>query len=111
MAWTVRYRRNRQLAAVGLTVYAAARWVERMHKLAEAGIRSIAMDVTDDASMQAGVELAARPKVPPAPDLRPCDSWLRLRHDVVVQEGARNGRGDAAQQDRTPRNRDPREAG
>jgi NAD(P)-dependent dehydrogenase (short-subunit alcohol dehydrogenase family) len=46
----------RELAAAGFTVYAAARRVERLHTLAEAGIHPIAMDVTDDASMQAGVE-------------------------------------------------------
>jgi NAD(P)-dependent dehydrogenase (short-subunit alcohol dehydrogenase family) len=46
----------RQLAAAGLTVYAAARRIERLQTLTEAGIRPIAMDVTDDASMQAGVE-------------------------------------------------------
>jgi short-subunit dehydrogenase len=37
-------------------VYAAARRAERMQKLTEAGIHPIAMDVTDDASMQAGVQ-------------------------------------------------------
>ena len=46
----------RQLAAAGLTVYAAARRTERMQKLTEAGIHPIAMDVTNDTSMQAGVE-------------------------------------------------------
>jgi NAD(P)-dependent dehydrogenase (short-subunit alcohol dehydrogenase family) len=46
----------RQLAAAGFTVYAAARRIERMHKLTEAGINAIAMDVTEDASTQAGVE-------------------------------------------------------
>jgi NADP-dependent 3-hydroxy acid dehydrogenase YdfG len=46
----------RQLAAAGFTVYAAARRAERMHKLTAAGIHPIAMDVTDDASMQAGVQ-------------------------------------------------------
>jgi NAD(P)-dependent dehydrogenase (short-subunit alcohol dehydrogenase family) len=46
----------RQLAAAGFTVYAAARRAERMQKLTRAGICPIAMDVTDDASMQAGVE-------------------------------------------------------
>jgi NAD(P)-dependent dehydrogenase (short-subunit alcohol dehydrogenase family) len=46
----------RQLAAVGLTVYAAARRTERMQKLTQAGIHPIAMDVTNDTSMQAGVE-------------------------------------------------------
>jgi NAD(P)-dependent dehydrogenase (short-subunit alcohol dehydrogenase family) len=47
----------RQLAAAGFTVYAAARRVERMQKLTKAGIHPIAMDVTDDASVQAGVEV------------------------------------------------------
>jgi NAD(P)-dependent dehydrogenase (short-subunit alcohol dehydrogenase family) len=46
----------RQLAAAGFTVYAAARRTERMHKLTAAGIHPIAMDVTDDASMQASVK-------------------------------------------------------
>jgi NADP-dependent 3-hydroxy acid dehydrogenase YdfG len=46
----------RQLAAAGLTVYAAARRTERMQKLTEAGIHPITMDVTDDTSMQAGVQ-------------------------------------------------------
>jgi NADP-dependent 3-hydroxy acid dehydrogenase YdfG len=46
----------RQLAAAGFTVYAAARRTERLQKLTAAGIHPIAMDVTDDASMQAGVK-------------------------------------------------------
>jgi NADP-dependent 3-hydroxy acid dehydrogenase YdfG len=46
----------RQLAAAGFTVYAAARRADRMQKLTQAGICPIAMDVTDDASMQAGVQ-------------------------------------------------------
>ena len=46
----------RQLAAAGFTVYAAARRAERMQRLTQAGICPIAMDVTDDASMQAGVQ-------------------------------------------------------
>jgi NADP-dependent 3-hydroxy acid dehydrogenase YdfG len=46
----------RQLAAAGFTVYAAARRTERLQKLAQAGIHPIAMDVTDDASMQGGVQ-------------------------------------------------------
>lgn len=44
-----------KLKALGFTVYAAARRMERMRPLAEAGIHVLAMDVTDDASMQAGV--------------------------------------------------------
>jgi NAD(P)-dependent dehydrogenase (short-subunit alcohol dehydrogenase family) len=46
----------RQLAAAGLTVYAAARRAGRMQKLTEVGIHPIAMDVTDDTSMRAGVQ-------------------------------------------------------
>lgn len=46
----------RELAAAGLTVYAAARRVERMQSLTEVGIRPLALDVTDDASMEAAVE-------------------------------------------------------
>ncbi|MET9273984.1 oxidoreductase [Kribbella sp. NPDC003557] len=45
-----------ELAQAGYTVYAAARRVERMAHLTSSGIRPIPMDVTDDASMQAGVE-------------------------------------------------------
>jgi NAD(P)-dependent dehydrogenase (short-subunit alcohol dehydrogenase family) len=45
----------RKLAAGGFTVYAAARRVERMQPLTEAGIRPLAMGVTDDTSIQAGV--------------------------------------------------------
>jgi len=45
----------RKLAAGGFTVYAAARRVQRMQPLTELGIRPLAMDITDDASIQAGV--------------------------------------------------------
>ncbi|MDQ0093911.1 NAD(P)-dependent dehydrogenase (short-subunit alcohol dehydrogenase family) [Paeniglutamicibacter psychrophenolicus] len=41
---------------MGLTVYAAARRVERMQRREEDGIAVLAMDVTDDASMRAGIE-------------------------------------------------------
>ncbi|WP_323636108.1 oxidoreductase [Pectobacterium polaris] len=44
-----------RLKALGHTVYAAARRVDRMKNLADAGIHTLAMDVTDDASMQAGI--------------------------------------------------------
>lgn len=46
----------RLLAKEGHTVYAAARRVERMKELESDGVRLIAMDVTDDASMIAGVK-------------------------------------------------------
>lgn len=45
----------RRLLAEGFTVYAAARRVEKMQPLAAAGARILALDVSDDASMVAGV--------------------------------------------------------
>ena len=45
-----------KLQELGYTTYAAARRVERMEHLTTTGIRPLAMDVTDDESMQAGVE-------------------------------------------------------
>ncbi|MFG1627516.1 oxidoreductase [Kribbella sp. NPDC049227] len=46
----------RKLDALGYVVYGAARRVDRMEKLAADGIRTIAMDVTDDDSLRAGVD-------------------------------------------------------
>ena len=48
-----------QLIADGYTVYAAARRVERMAGLAAAGARLLALDVTDDAALQAAVSRIA----------------------------------------------------
>ena len=45
-----------KLQELGYTTYAAARRVERMEHLTTTGIRPLAMDVTDDESMQSGVE-------------------------------------------------------
>jgi NAD(P)-dependent dehydrogenase (short-subunit alcohol dehydrogenase family) len=45
-----------KLQSLGYTVYGAARRVDRMDQLAERGVRVVSMDVTDDASMEAGVE-------------------------------------------------------
>ena len=45
-----------RLKQLGYTVYGAARRVERMQPLAEQGIVILPMDVTDDASMQAGID-------------------------------------------------------
>ncbi len=39
----------------GFTVYGAARRVDRMSEIAAQGVRPLAMDVTDDASMRAGI--------------------------------------------------------
>lgn len=46
----------RKLVSIGYTVYGAARRVDRLEQLAGDGIRPLTMDVTDDASMRAGVE-------------------------------------------------------
>lgn len=45
----------RRLRALGMIVYGAARRLDRLQDLAGDGVRAIAMDVTDDASMEAGV--------------------------------------------------------
>ncbi len=45
-----------RLRKAGLTVYAVARRVDRMAALERAGVTTFAMDVTDDASMVAGVQ-------------------------------------------------------
>jgi len=45
-----------RLHEAGFEVYAVARRVERMQALADAGVHVFAMDVTDDASMTAGVQ-------------------------------------------------------
>lgn len=46
----------RRLNSAGFTVYAAARRVERMQPLADDGIRTLEMDVTDRGSMQDAVD-------------------------------------------------------
>lgn len=46
----------RLLAGKGFTVYGAARRLDRMEALKEHGVKPLAMDVTDDASMVTGVE-------------------------------------------------------
>jgi NAD(P)-dependent dehydrogenase (short-subunit alcohol dehydrogenase family) len=45
-----------KLQSLGYTVYGTARRVERMAGLADRGIHTLAMDVTDEASMHAGVQ-------------------------------------------------------
>jgi NAD(P)-dependent dehydrogenase (short-subunit alcohol dehydrogenase family) len=45
-----------KLHELGYTTYAAARRVHRMEHLAQAGIRPLAMDVTDEESLQSGVK-------------------------------------------------------
>ena len=46
----------RRLQSLGFTIYGAARRIDRLQSLAKDGIRALAMDVTDDASMQGGVD-------------------------------------------------------
>src|SRR5829696_2496914 len=46
----------RELLAAGFVVYTVARRVERMQSLADEGAHVFAMDVTDDASMVAGIK-------------------------------------------------------
>ncbi len=48
----------RRLASMGCTVYAAARRLERMAGLAEAGIHTVRVDVTDEASLVSLVDRA-----------------------------------------------------
>jgi NAD(P)-dependent dehydrogenase (short-subunit alcohol dehydrogenase family) len=45
-----------KLAERGYTTYAAARRVQRMEHLTQSGIRTLAMDVTDEESMESGVK-------------------------------------------------------
>jgi NAD(P)-dependent dehydrogenase (short-subunit alcohol dehydrogenase family) len=44
-----------KLKDLGYTVYGAARRTDRLKKLASAGVHPLAIDVTDDASMEAGI--------------------------------------------------------
>jgi NAD(P)-dependent dehydrogenase (short-subunit alcohol dehydrogenase family) len=46
----------RRLSAMGFTVYAAARRVQRMAPLADVGIRTFCVDVTDDSSLTAFID-------------------------------------------------------
>ena len=45
-----------KLHELGFTVYGAARRTDRLEQLAQRGIKPLAMDVTDDESIRAGVE-------------------------------------------------------
>ncbi|WP_210637615.1 oxidoreductase [Streptomyces sp. GESEQ-13] len=45
-----------KLIGLGYTVYGAARRTDRLLRLAERGVRPLAMDVTDDDSMRSGVD-------------------------------------------------------
>jgi|GEM_PF-302628 len=46
----------RRLTSLGYTVYGAARRTDRLKELSADGVRALAMDVTDDGSMAAGVQ-------------------------------------------------------
>ncbi|MFD5949676.1 oxidoreductase [Streptomyces collinus] len=45
-----------KLQPLGYTVYGAARRTDRLQQLADRGVRPLAMDVTDDDSMRAGID-------------------------------------------------------
>ena len=55
-----------RLATAGWTVYATARKPETLAELAAAGCRTLALDVTDEASMQAAVRAVEGPRAPSA---------------------------------------------
>jgi len=46
----------RKLKDLGFTVYGAARRTDRLQKLAQDGIHTVAMDVTNDSSIRSGIE-------------------------------------------------------
>jgi NAD(P)-dependent dehydrogenase (short-subunit alcohol dehydrogenase family) len=50
----------RKLLAAGFVVYAGARRVDRMQPLAAAGAKLLALDVTDDGSMKAAIDVILR---------------------------------------------------
>ena len=50
------------LAAAGWKVYATARRVESIEDLAEEGCVTLALDVTDEASMRTAVDASSRPR-------------------------------------------------
>ena len=56
----------KQLREAGYTVYAAARRVERMPHLTKSGIRPLAMDVTDEEPMRAGIDRTATAPTAPS---------------------------------------------
>jgi NAD(P)-dependent dehydrogenase (short-subunit alcohol dehydrogenase family) len=45
-----------KLAELGFAVYGAARRIDRLEQLSAAGVRPLAMDVTDERSMKAGID-------------------------------------------------------
>ncbi len=79
-----------RLQELGYTTYAAARRVERMEHLTTSGIRPLAMDVTDDQSMQTGVEkiLAEEGRIDVLVNAAGYGSWGAVE-DVPLSE-ARN---------------------
>lgn len=79
-----------ELLRRGLTVYGAARRAERMSAIVDAGGHAIAMDVTDDASMRAGIEqiLAERGRIDVLVNNAGYGSYGALE-DVPIEEARR----------------------
>ena len=87
-----------RLKALGYRVYAAARRVDRMRALADAGVQVLAMDVTDDASMQAGIEEIVRRsgRIDPPSSVSPLLARELDVHGQAVQHDSGHSAGSSA---------------
>jgi hypothetical protein len=85
----------RLLQAGGFIVYAVARRTERMQSLAQAGIRTIGLDLTDDASIVAGVKqvIDETGRIEPGP-IR--TEWNAIARENMVKNSAETAYADQA---------------